>query len=540
MSTKKNAKNSCGKKILAWVIAILVVAAVVALTVFNYAVDSGKISRNMIAMETENYSLTIPEVEYIYRSVSNSYVSMLQSYGMSSYIDTSTSHKTQKAAFGDGTWFDYFLDSTITQADQILTGCEAAKAEGITLDDEDYAKIDTEIESMTASAEKLGTSLKKYLTNYYGPSVTEKNVRKVLELQLLSNKYIETHVDAADISEETLNKTYSDNVANYDVVNYLTFTFDYNDVYLDEEEQKKAETATDTTAATTVADTTADTTTAEPAKDPVETTDKTEAEKLTKEYADKLIAALEASADDDNADAFNTFMKDHALNVLGLTESEADAKSYASGNVKYTKDNEIREWAFADERQVGDFKLFEETEDHDHKEGDDHSDLAKTYTVVVLTKTEGPDKAIASADVRHILFSKDDYTDDVKVKEVYDKWVADGAKTEDFEALAAEYSADNSNKDNGGLMEDLAKGETVTEFNDWVFAEGRKAGDHAIVKTESYGWHIVVYEADGYEGWEKTIVDEIQSKAQTEATDAAAKSYTVTHNDDNMEKYINA
>ena len=540
MSTKKNAKNSWGKKLLTWVVAIAIVAAVVALTLFNYAVDSGKISRNMIAAETENFSITVPEFEYIYRSVANSYISMFQSYGMSNYINTSASHKTQQSAFGDGTWFDYFLSAAKDQVTTMLAGCEAAKAEGIALDDDDYAAIDAEINSMSETAKSLGTSLKKYISNYFGPSITEQNVRNVFKLQLLSNKYIDTHVDAADISEETLNKTYTDNVANYDVVNYLTFTFDYNDVYLDEKEQKAAETATDTTAATTTADTTAATTTAEPANDPVETIDKAEAEKLTKEYADKLIAALTASEDDDNAEVFKSFMKDHSLNVLGLTASKAESQSYDSGNVKYTKDNEIREWAFADERKVGDFKLFEETEDHEHKDGDDHSALGKTYTVVVLTKTEGPDQTIVTADVRHILFSKSDYTDDTKVTEIYNKWVADGAKVEDFEALAAEYSADTSNKDKGGLMEDLTKGSTVTEFNDWVFAEGRKAGDHAIVKTADYGWHIVFYETDGYAGWQKTIVDEIQSKAESDATKAATDAYTVTYNDDTLATYINA
>ena len=540
MSTKKNAKNSWGKKLLTWVVAIAIVAAVVALTLFNYAVDSGKISRNMIAAETENFSITVPEFEYIYRSVANSYISMFQSYGMSNYINTSASHKTQQSAFGDGTWFDYFLSAAKDQVSSMLTSCEAAYAEGLELDDDDYAAIDAEINSMSETAKSLGTSLKKYISNYFGPSITEQNVRNVFKLQLLSNKYIDTHVDAADISEETLNKTYTDNVANYDVVNYLTFTFDYNDVYLDEKEQKAAETATDTTAATTTADTTAATTTAEPANDPVETIDKAEAEKLTKEYADKLIAALTASEDDDNAEVFKSFMKDHSLNVLGLTASKAESQSYDSGNVKYTKDNEIREWAFADERKVGDFKLFEETEDHEHKDGDDHSALGKTYTVVVLTKTEGPDQTIVTADVRHILFSKSDYTDDTKVTEIYNKWVADGAKVEDFEALAAEYSADTSNKDKGGLMEDLTKGSTVTEFNDWVFAEGRKAGDHAIVKTADYGWHIVFYETDGYAGWQKTIVDEIQSKAESDATKAATDAYTVTYNDDTLATYINA
>ena len=39
----------------------------------------------------------------------------------------------------------------------------------------------------------------------------------------------------------------------------------------------------------------------------------------------------------------------------------------------------------------------------------------------------------------------------------------------------------------------------VKEFEDWCFAEGRKHGDHGMVKTE-FGYHIMFYVGgeDGY------------------------------------------
>lgn len=577
--TQKNNKSSVGKKVLSWVLAIAIIAGVVGLVVFNRAVDSGSIDRSIVAMESANFSVSIAEMEYFYRNVATSYISMLNSYGVSNSISSTTSHKNQQSMFSDGTWFEFFLDQSVTQVKEILLCCEAAKAEGLALDDEDQKTIEDEIKNMEATAASYKLSFNDYIRNYFGAGVNEEAIRNVLELQVLSNKYIQKHVDAADISADTLNKTYTDNVESYDVVNYLTYTFDYNALYLDEEEKKEAEeaaktdtskndkdpaesTSADTTAdptesdaesvdpaestADTTVDTTATTTTAttteEPAKDPFTTEDKAEAEKLAKEYADKLDAILKASTPENIEENFYAFMKTYFMDVLGYTESkfEESKANFSSGNVKYSKSNDVAVWAFDDERAVGDYKLFTETESHKHKEGDDHSKLGNVYKFVILTKTEGPDKTLVTADVRHVLFSKSEYKDAAKVEEIYNKWVADGAKAEDLDAIAAEYSADTSNKDKGGLMEDLVKGETVTEFNDWVFAEGRKAGDHGIVKTADYGWHIVYYVEDGYEGWEKTIVDEIQNKAQTDAKEAAAAAYTVTQNDAKMNKFIDA
>ena len=114
-NTKNNNKKSGGKKILCWIVAIVIVAAVVSLALFNQALDSGWLDRSMDAMKTENFSVSIAGMEYFYRTVANSYISMYQSYGMSSYIniDSSISHKKQQCSMTQsGTWFDFFLATT--------------------------------------------------------------------------------------------------------------------------------------------------------------------------------------------------------------------------------------------------------------------------------------------------------------------------------------------------------------------------------------------------------------------------------------------
>ena len=68
----------------------------------------------------------------------------------------------------------------------------------------------------------------------------------------------------------------------------------------------------------------------------------------------------------------------------------------------------------------------------------------------------------------------------------------DGDKTEDsFAELAKKYT-DDSNGEKGGLYEDVTTNTMVPTFNNWIFADGRKAGDVEIVPTE-FGYHIIYF-----------------------------------------------
>ncbi|HET8837731.1 MAG TPA: peptidylprolyl isomerase [Flavobacteriaceae bacterium] len=66
-----------------------------------------------------------------------------------------------------------------------------------------------------------------------------------------------------------------------------------------------------------------------------------------------------------------------------------------------------------------------------------------------------------------------------------------GKSDEKFDEIAAKYSADNSNKDNGGDLGWFTYGQMVPPFNDYVFSN--KKGDIGIVETD-FGFHIVSIE----------------------------------------------
>ena len=120
------------------------------------------------------------------------------------------------------------------------------------------------------------------------------------------------------------------------------------------------------------------------------------------------------------------------------------------------------------------------------------------------------DNHYATANVRHILVKAEadedgNYSDEAleaartKAEEILAEWEA-GEKTEEsFAALAEEYSEDPGSSANGGLYENVARGQMVDEFDAFIFGE-RKSGDTAIVygNNGSYaGYHVMYYVGEG-------------------------------------------
>ena len=521
-----NTTKSSGllKKIVGTVLVVVIIAAVIGLNVYNYVTDTGVFARRTVAVSSDNYSYNTAQMSYYFYSQYQNFYSMYASYGLTSIIDTSKSLRAQKCTFGSDneTWYDYFMTQAVEVASKELALCEAAKEEGIVLEDKDYEEVEKTMKNLEETAKKQGYSLKQFLKVNYGNFVTVSDMKSAVELEVLASKYVKNHLDKVDVSDEALQTAYEKDKDKYDTVDFLYYVFNYEDIIKADEEAAKEESKETTSSKETEA---------EKEVDPAV---KAAAEAEAKEYADRLLA------EGKDEESYKKVVKDYLMNALHMTEKEADkkleSKPYISEGVTYVSSDETLEWAF--KANVGDTKLFEEVEQHDHDEkdeADDHSKLSNIYTVMTLTKARGRDESISYRDVRHILFTKDTYKDKTKAQEVYDKWVADGAKLDDFKALVTKYSEDPGSVENGGLYEGVTEGQMVEEFEEWLFAEDRKGGDYGLVESSSYGWHIMYYEG-GVEGWKGQIENDLKTEAQTELTEEAIDNYDVDVDGDALNK----
>ena len=160
----------------------------------------------------------------------------------------------------------------------------------------------------------------------------------------------------------------------------------------------------------------------------------------------------------------------------------------------------MQSWIADEARQANDITYIASTStDEDGKET-----VNGYYTVYYVGRD---DNEVLMQNIRHILAKfeggkTDDngtttYSDEEKAaaketaEQILADWQAGEATEESFAALANEKS-DDGDGTTGGLYEDVYPGQMVTNFNDWLFAEGRQAGETGIVETE-YGYHVMYY-----------------------------------------------
>ncbi|MGN1345251.1 MAG: peptidylprolyl isomerase [Eubacteriales bacterium] len=474
---KKEKRNS----IIITVCVILVAVLIVGLLVFNRLTDSGFFLRSKTAAESENYEVDGAMMTYFYHSNYQNYAAYASYLG----IDSSTSLKAQECSISSGmTWFDYFASLTKSYVNELLALCEAAKANGVSLDDADYDAIDASMDSLTETAKAYGYTVNQYLITAFGAGVNSKDVKHCLELTALASKYSDQYLASLTYSDEQLEAYYEANSADFDGVDVIAITIP-SSTYQETDDDGN------------------------PVGDATAASDKAQAK------ANEIAAAADA-------DAFNAAIRDFLLNDRGSSEDEVDAmvEQCYSPHVTASTISDVAEWAFS--ASVGETKVSGEAG-------------ASQYTVYYLAKEAYRDDT-PGRDIRHILFSNNTYDDDSKVNEVYAEWESAGFTEEKFLELNDLYNEDSSIT-NGGLYENVQEGQMVTEFNDWMFDASRKPGDHGIVET-TYGWHIMYYVGESERAaWEAEAIDALQSADYTDLVETYSAGVTF---DDTVLYGINA
>ena len=523
-------------QILATVGGIIAVVLVVALLVWN----SGFIDRHTTALKFtaddgtgSDLTLTQADMDYFYQQAVNSVYSQEQSMasmyaqlGMeyTPSFDPTGDLKTQYVdADQTMSYDDYCKQIALENAKQIVALSNTAKAEGYTLSEDAQAGLDSAKADLDAAASQYGYANRaSYLRALYGRTVNEKVYLKNLERAVWASDYYTASVEAISdaYTDEQLEAYYAEHTDELD-----SYDFDY--AYIDGTAQPTVD-------------------------DEGNTVDPTEAESeaalaLAKAYAETMVSTLKGEVTVVDSDTDTDVNTD--AGVQGQVKDFA-ALATELGSQAYTQVNNpgntfsnapFAEWLMDPARVDGDVDMFE-------VEG-------SGYYVVQFHSRYRSD-TLSSADVRHILIAtshKDDpATEDVneslmefteedriaakaEAERIMNEFLSGEQTGERFGELAEQYSDDTRNDDGtlytpGGLYEDVTPSTNfVQEFLDWIFTDGRKAGDVGIVQT-TYGYHIMYLDTADEAQWIADSKDALVAEDQEALLENITANYEVSVN----------
>ncbi len=449
-----------------------IAAGFVAVAIFLVVFNSGIIQRSRTALTIEGEKYSVGDVSYYYYTA---YQNFMQSGYGSYFINTAQPLSSQQCVFdAEKTWADYFKDEAVNTMKLIHAAAKAAEEEGMKLGEEERNTLQTNIDYVKEAAKENNSSYKNYLTSMYGSYMTTATFERNLELSLLANMYTTAHYDSLVYTDDEILAYYEENKNSFDTVDgaYVAIS-------------GKVESKQDEHGHT------------------IDPTDEEKAAALdeAKITAETLLAGYEAGDD---------------LKTL----AEALQTTYTGDDdLTYTGTSTAMDWLFDEARVEGDTEIVLD-------------ENTSTYYVLIFNSREREDAL--DYNVRHILVTEAnlDLAEGETAAEgelllaaqaILDQW--DGTE-EHFAQLAEEYTQDGGSVANGGLYENVKKGDMRAEFNDWCYAEGRKAGDTGIVES-IHGQHIMYFVGYGStEYWKDACSEALAEQDYTEWETALRDSVT--------------
>ncbi len=495
-TVKKKGDRETNKWVTPLVTAIVVILIVGALALVLVS-ESGILLRSKVAVESENYKVTATQMQY---AAMTTYQNFLNDYsGIIQYLGLDTSMPLSSQQYGEGTWLDYFMDPTKEAVEEYLIYAEAAKAAGVTLDEDEKKAIDDTIASIKTSAKSAGYSEKEFIKLLYGTGVNKSDIRAFTELSTLASKYQAQLTDEIkeSITVDDATAYYNEKIDEYAIADVLTYKETLTvDATLSEEER--------------------------------------EAKKA--EFLAKFDAVGAATSEEEFRTALLAYLTDNAGEDDDETPEEKLEAALTTVNKSEVALADAADWLFALEDgkhtiAVGESKVFTDDEEETASESDSEdapTDYDYTVTVYCVVKAPYADES-ATKNVGHILLSLDVHGTDEAAKaaadEVYAEYKAGEMTKESFEALGEEHTADGN-----VFYDNVLPGEMVAEFDAWIYDEARKEGDTDIVKTD-YGYHIMYFVGDGDAQWLAECKSDLTSEEFTTKFEELTEKYTVTIND---------
>jgi len=430
------------KKIVSFALVLVMLVSVLGMTACKDKKNTG----NEIVVSTANFSVNQGMFAYYFKVTLSGYEDYLEGLG----VDPNVSLKEQECPYvlkGEKTWFTYFAEMTKDYISEIIALCQEAYEAGVTLDEEEIKNIDSYMADIAEAAKNYGSGIDEYVSLVVNNPFTGADLRKCLEMESLAAKYSDEFYANINLSDEEIEAYYQANSASYDTIDLCSFTVTVNE----EDAEHVREVMAKLLSATNSEDFL----------------------KLVREYIEAGYLKNGQEIDADAEAAIEDYL--YSCAYRGIKATDFIIKETAN-------------WAMT--AKVGDTYLEESN---------------GSFAVYLITREMSRDNSL-KRNVRVAYFSADTYKDDTVPTSVYKTWEEAGFTEEKFIELNNKYSQDDEKRDAGGLYTNIGYGDYIKEFNDWLFAEGRAAGDPGLVHT-SDGWYLVYYVGENkIAQWESDII----------------------------------
>ena len=466
---EEEAKKKSEKK--KWTIG-MIAAAVLIIAVL--LLNSSLMYTGTTAVKVGDQSYSPAEMNYFYAQQYYNFATQYGQYASMFGLDTQYGLSGLKAQecgmMPDASWRDYFVEQASNAMAQYKGLCDYAAANGIELDEEDLATLEESFAELKEAAELNGfPSTKKFINAYYGKGVTEKTARDLAGMTALAAKAYQTYTDALSYTDDEIKEKYESYNGDHDYFDVCTYT-----IY--------AEKVTDEEGSAAVTEDTM---------------------KAAKEKADAVLAKYEELQDETDVEV--------RLNEA-LAQADVGGECTHSARLSGSSLGAYKEWAL-EKRAKGDATVAENAD--------------SGYVIAAFISRDTNTYKLAN--VRHILIKAEadeegNYSDEAKAaakaeaERILEEYKS-GEMTEDsFAELAKQYSQDEGSAENGGLYEDIQKGQMVEEFDKFCFAK-HKAGDTAIVYGESgsyAGYHVMYFVGNGQRCCDYIAENELKQTAEQE------------------------
>ncbi len=506
-------------KIIKSVVAVVVVIALLAAYVATGAVRKGFIASLGIPQKTltavtvtngeQKAKIKVGTYNFYYATTYNSLKSQASQYSQYGLdlgdmgLDVDFEKKLSSQTYTDSetnetmTWEEHLqklvLDSIEHTYTYYLAAVEANDGKEPELTDEQKTELEETMKSYTETANKNGYTLSGYLSRAMGKGVTEELFKTEVTRQYIAENYqsdLSSNVETREYTDDEITKYRDENIEDFKAVDIKFFE-------CDSEDDAKAF--------------------------------KSELKADGSNFAD-LASKYSATDSDKEANKNDTFTTE-----LGITRetlinrnvaiAQADPHEHEEGE-EHSEDEKATysglDWLFSADRKAG--------------------DSYQMSTSVVYIIAPASIQNVNTVNVRHILIKPE--TDENATESTAAQWSAAYEKAkgildnfnktdkteESFAGLVEDNSEDTGSASNGGLYENVVTGQMVNPFSNWCFADGRKAGDTAIVRT-SYGYHIMYFVAENDETcWKYNVKQALASADGASDGEKLEEAYTISVN----------